>query len=362
MSAGSVKVEELRMALARLKPVFSGASTLPILSMVLVEPEAGGFRLAATNLDTHMSVSIAGDVGDLKPLAVPGARLLKAVANIPGEELRLSLEKRTLTLSTDHWRLKLFTLLAEEFPPAPALPDSAEEFEVQGDTFALALGAALRSVSDDGTRFVLNGVLFCHAEKRLQLVATDGRRLFVTKLPADAPEGLQAIVPKLAVERLIAMSAGEEVVSLRFGDNLLEATAGEWTLRTKLIEGNYPNYDQCIPERGAKHRIVAPRAELLAALPFVEITAGAEPTMVLMVKDGSLTVQSSMPDVGEAEVTMPVREEGGYLKTAFNPGFFGAVLKSFQGETVSIEIADEASPALLEEAESLAVLMPKRIS
>lgn len=359
----TIATAELQRALARLKPVCGGTATLPILNTVLISPEKGALVLRAFDLDTDVTVRLPANCSANEGLAVPGARLLSAVSKIAEKEVELRSEKGKFVIAAADWWLKLFALPAAEFPP---FPESAamSELTIDGTALARSLRACLRFVSDDETRYVLCGVWFTATSDELRMVSTDGRRLFSASIEVHPLPALSAIVPAEVVKLLIDLGDGQSSVRLRFGESSMEAEAGDWTLRAKLIEGEFPGIEKVIPPAGAAHQLRLPRKALLAAIPFLEAVAvkGTHTVRIQVETGGQVRVHLSTPDVGEAEALLTSGGPCDPLNVAYNAEFLRDALSGFDGDDVTLEMEDANSPCRVAEGGQLAVLMPMRIS
>jgi DNA polymerase-3 subunit beta len=299
---------------------------LPILSCVLLRITEGSaaMQLVCTNLDMRASIWVTmmgGAMGRAAAIAVSAAALAKLLGEVEASEVLLDIWPNKLVVRAGKWRAELCGLGADEFPPNPRPEgnDGVHPVEVADGVLKNMLRVTAGAVSRDETRYVLNGVMLRFAENELVLaVGTDGRRLAAVSWP-DKMIGVEArwqvILPTAAVRLLVgALSDGEEVGRLNahrkdapgadgvpqvFAISLVTGGSG-LELWTKVIEGEYPKYNQAIPGRTLEPVAVDGKA-------LVEMCArGAalEPKGVDIMAEGrAVTVRAAAPDVGVWEET-----------------------------------------------------------
>jgi DNA polymerase III subunit beta len=226
------------------------------------------------------------------------------------------------------------------------------------------------AISNDESRYVLNGIYMTLKEHKLTMVATDGRRLALVDEEVDVPANSQGefIVPAKAVNELNRLIQEKGEVEIRFSDNqaaftLKDDKEGSVLVITKLIEGNYPNYRQVIPAE-TKERIALPREEFLHALRRAEImTSEKQNSVKLAFTKNNLAITANSPDVGEARESMAVNYKGKDIAIAFNPSYVIEPLSALNTDEVFLELIDELSPGVLKiNGPFLYVVMPMRLS
>lgn len=335
------------------------SSPLPILSCVLLKAEKWGLEVTANNLDASLLLSLPcpDATTTAGAAAVCCSRLSAAVDGLSGAVLTLELRKAMLCVSGEGAEVRLATLPAEEFPATTA-PKKATAFDCEFEGLTSAVSRVLFACSKDESRFVLNGVFFDGATSLL--VATDGRRLASVGLGQMADKVL-AIVPTAALKVLLSMPETARV-AVSFGESMCSFSCAAWSLTCKLIEGNFPNYKQVIPE--ASNRSVAvSRAALMKALPLMGAVMDTKSNSVRMIAVGgdALRLESHGADIGDCEATVAAEVPEGFA-AAFNMDFLGDVLGALRCDLVEIDMRDDMSPALFVSGDFTAVLMPLRIS
>jgi DNA polymerase-3 subunit beta len=233
------------------------------------------------------------------------------------------------------------------------------------------------AVSNDETRYNLNGVFFEPSADALRLVATDGHRLSLSEKPVAGGFGLKrgVILPKKGLSELRkllgeAAEAGtdesEGETRLGFVENSAILRRPGVVLSMRLIEGLFPDYKQVIPKTGDKAVLIG-RDRFLDTLRRISILSTDKAHAVkLELSKGHLRVTSQNPDLGEAKEEVPVEYDGDALKIGFNARYILDVLAVLKSKDVRLELADDLSPGVLkggDEADQgfTAVVMPMRI-
>jgi DNA polymerase-3 subunit beta len=254
---------------------------------------------------------------------------------------------------------------AEDYPRLA--PSDGNGVRVDAAAFASALKQVVRAASKDDLRPILTGVLLTAHGGGLRLVATDSYRLAVRDLKGVSmlEEGQRVLVAAKGLSEVQRLAGdGEIEVVLRERDVVFRTSRAEVTAR--LIEGDFPNYEQLIPS-GYPNRLTVARETLLDALDRVQIVGQNRDNAAVrfaMSGDG-LELAMSAQDVGNAQESLDAKFEGSELTVAFNPVFMREGVEAVEGEEVALETIDPLKPATLHSSEAgdfLYLLMPVRTS
>ena len=339
---------------ARLSVVSRAVSTraaTQALSGILVSVEADRVKLAATDLELGLETTLDAEVDTAGAALLPGrlfAELTRSLADGPVEiELRES--ERDVEIRSGGSSFHLRTLPSEDFPKFPE--EEGEPLAIPAPALADAVELVARAASRDDMRPVLTGVLVSAEGTEMTLVATDSYRLAVKRTELDKEIGgeLQANIPARALRELgrIVAADGMEAVSVALLRNQAVFRAGDIVLNTRLIEGQFPNFRQLLPE-SYEHDVRLPRSELLDVTRRVSQLAQRNAPLRLSFSPGELTVSASTPDVGDAEESLPVSFEGETLEIGFNPDFLREGIESVAGDEVMLRLISPLRPGLLQ--------------
>ncbi len=361
----SISKEKFLEALVTVQNVVSSRTTLPILSNVLIRAEAGRLILTTNDLDCGISTSVEAQVEKEGGTTLPARRLGGIVKELPSSDVQMEIDsKNCASLRCGQSFFKINGIAEEEFPALPKL-DNAKTFTLKQQDLKDALRKTAYAISTDETRYVLNGILFTFKENKLALVATDGRRLALCEIEVEFPRSqeIDIIIPTKCVTELGRMLTELGEVKMLVTENLVAFEANNKTLVSKLIEGNYPNYKQVIPQE-TRERVTVEREVLLAAVRRVSLLSSEKSNSIkLNFTKNNLEIVSNTPEVGEAHEEIAVNYKGKDIAIAFNPGFLQDPLRNLPDEEIHIDLIDEMSPGVLKIATPfLYVLMPMRIS
>jgi len=200
------------------------------------------------------------------------------------------------------------------------------------------------------------------------MVATDSYRLSVKETVLDAPleGGLEANVPARALDELRALVAGTGAETIRIGvrANQVVFQVGEAVLSSRLIDGQFPNYRQLLPE-AYEHELTINREELLEVVRRISLMAQKNAPLRLAFSEGEVSISAQTPDVGEASEPVPIPFAGEPFDIGFNPDFLIAGLESAGSEDVVLKLISPLRPGLLESADGsgfLYLIMPIRLN
>jgi DNA polymerase-3 subunit beta len=364
--------DRLAQGLTTVSRAVSARTTLPILSNVLLETGADGLHLTATNLEITIRVTVPAQVQSEGRVTVPARLLADLVAQLPSEDVSLTLDEKTSTLNvrcTQH-NHNVKGIDAGEFPSLPS-GDGGFTLRIPAGRLAQAVEQTVMAASTDEARPVLTGVQVQIKPQEIVLAATDGHRLAVKTLRI-ATEGEVSvdplIVPRRALEelgRIIKSSEGDVEVSVSAQRNQLSFRADGVELSSRLIEGTYPNYTQVIPSAG--HTTVhSDRRDLLQKARTVALMARDSANVVkLKTGEGSLVLTAHTNEVGDSQVEVPADIEGADLQIAFNARYLLDVLDVLGTDAVSLQFQGPLNPGLVKPDQGddyLYVIMPVRVA
>jgi len=368
----TVRTAELTRALYRVQGVADKKSTMPILAHVLLEATSDNrLTVSATDLDVGIAGTYAAEVKIPGAVAVHARQLFDIVKSLPGESISFERQDNFwVELASGSSRFRLVGMAPDEFPALPAYGD-VKTFKLPAATLTEMIDQTIFCVSTDDNRHNLSGV-FCTRpdESTLRMVSTDGHRLALSErqLASEMPAGEGVIVPRKGFQelrRVIADSAEKlDEVELGFSQNSGLLRAGAVTLTTRLVEGQFPDYEQVIPREATK-RVRIPRAPLAEALKRVSLLSQARGHGVrVTLSSGKVELVAEDPELGEARETLDASYEGEGLTIGFNARYLLDVLALVHDTEVLFELTDDLSPGVVKPGDKsgfLAVVMPMRI-
>lgn len=351
----TTKREELVSKLSIVSRAVSTRAATQALSGVLVTAAAGRVTLSATDLDMGLETTLAAEVESEGSVLLPG-RLLAEVARSLADstvEIESRESEHDVEIRSGSSSFHLRVLPAEDFPKLPT-PGEEPGLKIPAKELGASIDLVARAASRDDMRPVLTGVFVAASGSEMTMVATDSYRLAVkrTELESELGGEIDANIPARALKELgrILSSEGVEEATVSLLTNQAVFQAGAIVLTTRLIEGQFPNFRQLLPE-SYEHDVRLPRTDFLDVTRRVSQLAQRNAPLRLSFAPGELTIAAETPDVGDATETMPAAFEGEPLEIGFNPEFLKEGIESVEGDEVLLRLISPLRPGLLQPVE-----------
>jgi DNA polymerase III subunit beta len=351
-----VKLSVMQENLARGLSVVSRAvsnRSLPVLTNVLLKTEDGGLKLTATNLEIGITYWVPGKIEVDGATSVPARLLTDLVGSLPGSEpINLELaEGETLHIRAGRFESNIKGIPAEDFPTVQTAGERPIT-RVAQKILRQALEETAFAAASDEARPILTGVLAKFEGDQLTLAAADNYRIAVKTITVlDPVEETSVVIPARALHELArVLSDTDEPVSivLAHSRNQLLFHIDGVDLVTRLIDGQYPNYQSVLPASHAT-RAVIDREELLRAVRPAALIAHESANIVKLGVgldgDGAITV-SANAEVGDHVGRVEAAIEGDGTTIAFNARFLADVLTNIDAEQFALELNGPLSPGV----------------
>ena len=342
-------------------------STMPILANVLLRTDGKSkLILAATDLNVSVSAELATKVDSEGGITVSAKHLHDIVTSLPGEDVVFRrTENNWAEIRAGKVEYKLVGMPDRDFPK---IPDHREVAYAQVDPAVLRemIDKTLFSVSNDETRFHLNGVLFESDGTKALMVSTDGHRLSkVERSLAGGPKLAKGvIIPKKGLNEIKrAIEGAPGAIQFAIQAPYVFVKPGDIAVAVKLIESDFPPYEQVIPKTNDKV-VVVERSSFLEALKRAQLMASETRGVKLVLDNGNLRIASDNPELGEVKEDLEVGYAGPALQVGFNPRYFTELLSQMTTDQIRLELSGELDPGIVRPAEGadyLGVVMPMRI-
>src|SRR5438874_4091478 len=339
-------------------------TALPALTGVRLEVTGDQLKLAGTDLDVTIQVEISVAGGGDGVCVIPARLATDIVRGLEPGSVAIEVDDNEARIAAGPTHYAVRVLPPEEFLRLPE--PSGDAVTLAASDFADALRQVVPAASRDEARPILTGVLLAAEAGGLRLVATDSYRLSVRDLPGTSvlQEGQTVLVPSRALAELNRVVAGADQVTLRLASDEASFEVGTTRLTTRLIEGDFPNYRQLIPQ-SYPNRVIVGREPFLNAIRRVKLLAkDATPVRITLRPDG-LELVAVTQDVGQAREDLEAKYEGSEMVVAFNPEFLIDGVEAIGGDEVQLETLDALKPATVRSTENpnfLYLLMPVRVS
>ena len=367
----TVERNDFLKALGHVQSVVERRNTVPILSNVLVQAKDGVLRLTATDLDMEVvETARKANIAEDGAATAPAHLLHDIVRKLPdGAELRLEQpDEGRLAIITGRSRFMLPALPPQDFPDMKA-GEMTHEFAISPDDLKFLIERTRFAISTEETRYYLNGIYFHHVEEGnlLRAVATDGHRL--ARAEAEAPAGCEGmpgiIVPRKTVLELVKLiDAAEDDIGVAMSDSKIRFSIDGVVLTSKLIDGNFPDYERVIPTANDKRLEVDTRLFAQAVDRVSTVSSEKGRAVKLAISEDRLVLSVNNPEAGSAEEELACSYDAEPVEIGFNARYLLDITGQFEGDTTLFLLNDGGSPTIMRDAggeRAIYVLMPMRV-
>ena len=361
--------ENLHKGLAAVQGISGNTTALPILKNILIEAKDGAINLKATDLEVGITSIVRGKVDKEGSITVEAKLLSSFVSLLPRDKVEVQSDGKNVTVLGGAHKTKINGLSSDDFPVIPGIQKD-KECVISLPIFKKALSQILPAVSFDDTRPELHGVYVSINDKTITLVGTDSYRLAEKKAPLVDPAlfTAQFILPlKTAKEFLRSLEATEEKVILYHSENQALIVYGSNEIVSRLVDGNYPNYQQIIPTSHTMKCIIN-REEFINAVRISGLFASVGSNNVtLTIVSGKGMKIASRTIIGEEQTELYPHIEGeGELTIAFDYRYLLDGLTAIDAPEIALLASSPSAPVLLkpleenEGEEFIYIVMPIR--
>ena len=367
----SVTKSSLLNELSTTQGVVERKTTIPILSNLLVEARGSQLTITATDLELSIRTSCEAKIKKEGAGTIPAKKLLELVRLLPEGEIKVKLlDNHWVEIVSDRKKYKLVGMAKENFPALPSMPHTL--VKIPATILENLISKTKFAISMEESRYTLNGGLLILRPDTLAMVATDGHRLALAETDhklAGLNGELKVLVPKKAMDEVEKLSSGSDSdVQIEFAkdESHLFFQAGHRLLISRILTGQFPNYEAVLPRDNSKH-VVIERAELTDAVRRVSQLADQRSHAVkFAISKEGVELSASSPEYGEAKETIEKEYNGDPIAIGFNSSYMLDFLAAAADGPVSIELKDEQSagqmrPLADESYRYRYIIMPMRI-
>ncbi|NTV94001.1 MAG: DNA polymerase III subunit beta [Thiobacillus sp.] len=342
--------------------------TLPILSNILVENSVGKTALIATDLELQITTWMDNEAEQDTSFTVSARKLLDITRSLPDETgMALDLNNEQVRIQAGKSRFNLQTLPAKDFPKLQSGEGDGIELEVSASKLRKLLARAQYAMAVQDIRYYLNGMLFQLQGNKLVVAATDGHRLAVDaiELEAEVAQPVEVILPRKTVMELIKLLGEDDAKArVRIGANQVVFSHPNFELRSKVVDGKFPDYQRVVPVGYEKHFDIN-RQRLHQSLTRAAILTNDKYRGVrLAMTAGTLRIACSNNEQEEAQEELEINYAYDPLDIGFNVQYIQDVLNNLDCEAVRCLFGDANSSMLItmpEDDNFRYVVMPMRI-
>ncbi len=362
---------EILKGLTLVQSIVERKSTMPILANVLLEAGEKKLSITATDLEVGVNCSYQADVLTPGKVTVHAKSLYDIVKELPDDNVHFKMKDGNwVEIKCGKSKFRIVGLSPDEFPELPGRSDG-ETRRTEADIIREMIEKTAFAMSTDETRYNLNGVYtdLSGGENgtSVKMVATDGHRLSIVSRDVGAKWGFPkgGIVPRKGVMELKRLcESGDTPVDIWADQKHMVAYRGNTTLVIRLIDGQFPPYEQVVPKK-TKRIVSVDRNELIHALKRVSVMSTDRSRGVkFAVSPGNLDISASNPDLGEAKEELSANYKGESFEIGFNAKYFIDALGTVKDDQAVLQLGDETSPCVLAseyDREFTHVIMPMRL-
>jgi len=329
----NILLKEISMA----QEVIASKNVISILSNIYLNAENDSLTIKATDLKVNFETKVPVTVVEPGPATVFGEKFLGILSSVPEGEMEFEQKDNKIKIKTSVKKanFQLKSISSDKFPEFPV--SGSEYFEVPVKDFKEMINQTVFAVSDDETRFFMNGVYLEKVDTKIIMVATDGRRLAYIEKEAGNIKDFPGIIVHPKILNVITKRAGDEgLIAVSVTDKIIFVRFGSYSFSSVLLEGQFPNYRKVIPEEQI-HSLSVSRNEMLDALRRVSLLVEQKSHRIyLSLKPGVMEIYSEEGEIGEAKEEIPCKYDGEEVSLALNYRYIEEPFKVITSDEVCI--------------------------
>jgi DNA polymerase-3 subunit beta len=360
-----VSRQELSNLIRKIQNVVPQNAPIPILSHFLIEATRDELIFTATDLTVGARCTTQAKIFEEGALSIPSRRFFQLIRELTESTIEVTVESgESAEIKAGSSRFRLHGMDKNDYPHLPDLTE-ATQFQISSEALKEMFYCTSFAVSKEDSRYVLTGVLMRIEKGRAIFVGTDGKRLAKTETAVGLPDDFRGeyILPLKAVEEIGKLLGEGEQSTVYLTDDKVAVESGSMLLITKLLSGDYPDFQQVIASQ-SEISITLHREELMTLLRQISLftTENAHSVRFTFIP-GELILTANSADIGEGKVSMPANYAGTKLEIAFNPHFFLDILRHSKDEIVNLGVSDSYNPGIItDSSSSLFIIMPMRLN
>jgi len=343
----------LQEALGLVTSIVPARTPKPILKCLHLSAEKDCVFLCATDLEAGINYKISQvEVEKTGQIVIPADRFTAIIRESVDEVLSLEADEQICKITGSDSHFTIYGNEPDQYPEVPGFEDGAD-FQIQLSSLQEGIDLCLFAAARESTRYAINGVLWELKDKKLTLVATDGRRLARTTVPLEAPASKtisadRIIVPAKTMSIIEKIgSAKDEKVLCRLVDNKIILQCGHVVVSSNLVDGNFPKYEDIIPSGYDKKVMISTDATLSAVKRAALLITEESKGIKIALSKNSIVFTSRAPETGDAQIDMTVEYNGPPIEIGFNPQFLVDVLRVVKEDQVELSLGESDRPGLV---------------
>jgi DNA polymerase-3 subunit beta len=341
--------ENLNHALAAVSRVASSKTQLPILGNILLRTDGKRLLIAATNLEIAITQYIGCKIIKPGAITIPAKLISEFISNLPKEQVELKVINDNLHIKSGKYTSIINGFIADDFPELPTInEDSSIQYSIKVEDFKEAVSQTIITTSSDTTRPVLTGVYWHSHQGKLYLAATDGYRLSERCL-IDTKSDVSAIIPTQTLQEVLRnINENSNEIDILFDETQVRFRINEIEIISRLIDGNFPDYRQLIPN-SSETKIIINKSDFIRITKISGLFAresGGSVTITANKDNKNISIHSIASQSGEntSEADAEVDNDG---QITLNSRYLSEALSVVDGEKVEFSFSGKIAPCIL---------------
>lgn len=322
--------------------IITNKSPISILSNILLIAKDNTLTIKASDTSVNFITNIPVDVIEEGSTTIFCDKFSNILSSSPAGEIEFDQQDIKVTIKPVSKKIKfqLKSIASEKFAEIPVAND-VPFFEMPSKDLKEMIQHTIFSVSEDQNRYFMTGVYFTSKDDKFIMVSTDARRLSYAEKPLTTGINFESSIVPTKILKCILKNAPEEGnIQVAIVDKLIFVRFGSYEFSSKLLDGQFPNYQKVIPESQSSAFAVN-KADLDAALRRIEIMIDKKVNRILFnIAPGTLTVTSPESEIGTADEEIPCRYDGNEITIALNSKYVSEPLKNISTEYVVFEFTE----------------------
>ena len=344
--------------------IIASKNVISVLSNICLEANKDSLLIKATDMKVYFQTTVPVNVIEPGKTTVYGEKFFGIINTFPHDEIEFFLKDSTViikptTLKKPEYKLKV--MASEKYPEFPI--SGSAFFELPIKDFREMVQQSVFAVSDDETRFFMNGTFMEKTDGKINMVATDGRRLaFISKIADKNIEDFAGvIIPPKILNTVYKRSGDEGLINISVSDRSIFIDFASYKFSSVLIEGNFPNYKRVIPEK-QDFSLSVKRDEMLNALRRVSLMVEKKSHRIYLgIYPGKMSVYSEESEIGTVEDEIPCKYDGEEVTIALNYRYMEEPFKVMTDDEIRLRFSGPTKALTIEpvpEKDFFHIVMP----
>ena len=361
--------KDLIEKIKNIAPTAEAKQTLLILGNMVVKVNSGHASFIASDLEIQISSSVACESEEDCEFSLPARKLLEILNALSSHnEVIFTISDTKVDITAGKSKISLPTLSTADFPYMDT-EDDGDSNDISCEDLTNIINKTSFAMAYQDARHFLNGLYLCSEEGKIVSVCTDGHRLAKYKSKAPTNDGLSVIIPRKAISEINRIlnsfnDSKDHIVTYSYNSSIFYIKINDYHIKSKLIEGNYPNFNKVIPQNTTAE-IIVDKNILKNSLNIISKVVNQQYKGVkLTPQNNSMHLISSNTDSEIGEDQIDVEYSGEEISIGFNISYLQDVIDTLDGDTVHICINDQNSGCIVQDnqdPDSTFVIMPMRV-